>query len=192
MQAIVNGKIVLPDRLVEGSALLFAQKIEGVVALSEVPADAERIDAAGGYVIPGLIDMHIHGYLGEDASDGSFDGLRTMAEGVAKNGVTGFLPTTMTVSYDELRAAFAQIRRAAEASEGPDWQGAQVLGVVSIFTYGMEKGLKRLEQAQLKNVSLSNFDVLVKVAVEEGYIPQSDAARLIAFRDNPQDESWMN
>lgn len=129
MQAIVNGKIVLPDRLVEGSALLFAQKIEGVVALSEVPADAERIDAAGGYVIPGLIDMHIHGYLGEDASDGSFDGLRTMAEGVAKNGVTGFLPTTMTVSYDELRAAFAQIRRAAEASEGPDWQGAQVLGV---------------------------------------------------------------
>ncbi len=71
-------------------------------------------------------------------------------------------------------------------------EGAQVLGVASIFTYGMEKGLKRLEQAQLKNVSLSNFDVLVKVAVEEGYIPQSDAARLIAFRDNPQDESWMN
>lgn len=129
MQAIVNGKIVLKDRLAEGSALLFDDKIRGVVSAAELPADAERIDAAGGYVIPGLIDMHIHGYLGEDASDGSFDGVRTMAEGVAKNGVTGFLPTTMTVSYDELRAAFAQIRRAMDESTRDGWQGAQILGV---------------------------------------------------------------
>ena len=111
MRAIVNGKIVLPDRVLEGAALLYDQKILGVATESEVPAEAERIDAQGNYVIPGLLDMHIHGYLGEDASDGSFDGIRTMAEGVAKNGVTSFLPTTMTVSYDELRAAFAQIRR---------------------------------------------------------------------------------
>lgn len=129
MQAIVNGKIVLKDRLAEGSALLFDDKIRGVVSAAELPADAERIDAAGGYVIPGLIDMHIHGYLGEDTSDGSFDGVRTMAEGVAKNGVTGFLPTTMTVSYDELRAAFAQIRRAMDESTRDGWQGAQILGV---------------------------------------------------------------
>lgn len=129
MQAIVNGKIVLKDRLAEGSALLFDDKIRGVVPAAELPVDAERIDAAGGYVIPGLIDMHIHGYLGEDASDGSFDGVRTMAEGVAKNGVTGFLPTTMTVSYDELRVAFAQIRRAMDESTRDSWQGAQILGV---------------------------------------------------------------
>lgn len=129
MRAIVNGKIVLPDRVLEGAALLYDQKILGVATESEVPAEAERIDAQGNYVIPGLLDMHIHGYLGEDASDGSFDGIRTMAEGVAKNGVTSFLPTTMTVSYDELRAAFAQIRRSVEESAKDSWQGAQILGV---------------------------------------------------------------
>ena len=129
MQAILNGKIVLPDRVVEGSALLFEEKILGVVPAAEVPAEARVIDAAGNLVIPGLIDMHIHGYLGEDASDGSFEGIRTMAVGVAKNGVTGFLPTTMTVSYEELRAAFAQIRRGMAESTQGEWQGAQILGV---------------------------------------------------------------
>lgn len=69
--------------------------------------------------------------------------------------------------------------------------GAQVLGVASIFTYGMAKGLKRLEEAGVKNVSLSDFDTLVEVAAGEGYIPASDIGRLIAFRDNPGDESWM-
>lgn len=129
MQAILNGKIVLPDRIVEDAVLLFDTKIQGIVPAGELPAGTETIDAAGKYVIPGLIDMHIHGYLGEDASDGSFDGIRTMAEGVAKNGVTSFLPTTMTVSYDELRAAFAQIRRGVEESEADSWKGAQILGV---------------------------------------------------------------
>ena len=129
MRAIINGKIVLSDRLEENSVLLFDEKITGIVPMNELPADAEIIDAQGNYIIPGLIDMHIHGYLGEDASDGSFEGIRTMAEGVAKNGVTSFLPTTMTVSYEELRAAFAQIRRAMDQSKTADWQGAQVLGV---------------------------------------------------------------
>ena len=129
MQAIINGRIVLPDRVEEGCALLFDAKIQGLVSPAEIPSGAEIIDAEGKYIIPGLIDMHIHGYLGEDASDGSFDGIRTMAEGVAKNGVTSFLPTTMTVSYDELRAAFAQIRRGVEESRSASWQGAQILGV---------------------------------------------------------------
>ena len=129
MYAIVNGRIVLPNRLEEHAVLLYDQKILGLVSEAEIPAEAERIDAQGNYVIPGLLDMHIHGYLGEDASDGSFDGIRTMAEGVAKNGVTSFLPTTMTVSYDELRAAFAQIRRGVEESKSDSWQGAQILGV---------------------------------------------------------------
>lgn len=129
MKAIIHGKIVLPNRLAENSVLLYDEKIIGIVPEAELPAAAEVIDARGGYVIPGLVDMHIHGYLGEDASDGSYDGLRIMAEGIAKNGVTSFLPTTMTVSYDELRTAFAQIRCAMEASKAPAWLGAQVLGV---------------------------------------------------------------
>ena len=69
--------------------------------------------------------------------------------------------------------------------------GAQVLGVVSIFTYGMKKGLDRLAEAQVKNVSLTNFDLIAQVAAEEQYIQKEDIARLIAFRDNPSDESWI-
>ena len=69
--------------------------------------------------------------------------------------------------------------------------GAQVLGVVSIFTYGMAKGLQRLAEAQVKNVSLTNFDIIAQVAAEEHYIRPQDVARLLAFRDNPSDESWI-
>lgn len=70
--------------------------------------------------------------------------------------------------------------------------GADVLGVASIFTYGMQKGLDRLKEANVKNVSLTNFDVIAKVAAEEGYISERDIKRLIAFRNNPSDESWIN
>ena len=69
--------------------------------------------------------------------------------------------------------------------------GAEVLGVVSIFTYGMQKGLERLAAAQVKNISLTNFDVVAQTAAQEGYIRPEDLARLIAFRNNPSDESWI-
>ncbi len=70
--------------------------------------------------------------------------------------------------------------------------GAEVLGIVSIFTYGMKKGLVRLEEANVKNVSLTNFDVIAEVAAKENYIKEEDVARLIAFRNNPSDESWIS
>ena len=69
--------------------------------------------------------------------------------------------------------------------------GAEVLGIVSIFTYGMQKGLTRLAEADVKNVSLTNFDVIAEVAAEDGYIEKDDVKRLIAFRNNPSDESWI-
>ena len=69
--------------------------------------------------------------------------------------------------------------------------GAEVLGVVSIFTYGMQKGLDRLAAAKVKNVSLTNFDEIAAVAAAEGYIAKADIERLIAFRNNPSDESWI-
>lgn len=69
--------------------------------------------------------------------------------------------------------------------------GAEVLGIVSIFTYGMKKGLERLSAANVKNISLTNFDVIAEVAAQEGYIKSEDIARLIAFRNNPSDESWI-
>ena len=70
--------------------------------------------------------------------------------------------------------------------------GADVLGIASIFTYNMQKSKDRLAEANVKNISLSNFDVLVKVAADEGYIKQDDIQRLIKFRNNPSDESWRN
>jgi len=70
-------------------------------------------------------------------------------------------------------------------------EGAVVLGIVSIFTYGMTRGLEKLAAAKVKNVSLTNFDVVAKVAAEEGFIRESDVKRLIAFRNDPSDESWI-
>ena len=70
--------------------------------------------------------------------------------------------------------------------------GAEVLGIASIFTYGMKKGLDRLAEANVKNVSLTDFDAVVDTAAKEGYIKSDDCERLIKFRNNPSDESWIN
>ena len=70
--------------------------------------------------------------------------------------------------------------------------GAEVLGIVSIFTYGMQKGIDRLNAANVKNVSLTNFDTIAEVAAETGYIKPEDVERLIKFRNNPSDESWIH
>ena len=69
--------------------------------------------------------------------------------------------------------------------------GAEVLGIVSIFTYGMKKGLERLAAAKVKNVSLTNFDVIAQVAAEQKYIKPEDVTRLLQFRNDPSDESWI-
>ena len=81
---------------------------------------------------------------------------------------------------------------AIETVEALREAGAEVLGIVSIFTYNMAKGLQRMAEAGVKNVSLTDFDALVEAAVQEGYIEAADAPRLIAFRNNPSDESWMS
>jgi orotate phosphoribosyltransferase len=70
--------------------------------------------------------------------------------------------------------------------------GAEVLGIASIFTYGMKKGLDRMAEAEVKNVSLCDLDALVEAAAETGYIKAEDKERILKFRDNPSDESWMN
>lgn len=79
-----------------------------------------------------------------------------------------------------------------ETAEALREAGAEVLGVVSIFTYGMQKGIERLEEADLKNTSLSDLDTLVEVAAENGYIKEEDKARLIKFRNAPNDPSWRD
>ena len=95
--------------------------------VDKLPADADVIDAKGCYVAPGLVDIHIHGYLGEDTCDAKPDGIKKMAYGVAENGVTAFLPTTMTVAKDEIVAALNAVRSLKEESK--TWGGAEILGV---------------------------------------------------------------
>jgi orotate phosphoribosyltransferase len=97
-------------------------------------------------------------------------------------------PGTKVVVVEDLISTGGSVLECVEALRSA---GAEVLGVASIFTYGMAKGLERLAAAQVKNVSLCDLDALVKVAVAEGYIEPADEARLIAFRNNPSDESWM-
>ena len=127
MKAIVNGRILMPDREIRGKMLVFEDRIRGITDPDEACTD-EVIDAEGAYVCPGMIDTHIHGYRGYDASDGDTDGICRMAEMLTENGVTAFLPTTMTVPKEQLETAFSQIRRAKEESRLPEFSGARVIG----------------------------------------------------------------
>lgn len=126
MKAIINGKIILKDRIIEGYAVLFADKIEAIVKAENIPDGAEIIDAKGGYVAPGLIDLHIHGYLGKDVCDGEEESIRTISKGLIANGVTGYLPTTMTVDMKVIRKALEVCRSLKEESR--TWQGSTILG----------------------------------------------------------------
>jgi len=127
MKCIINGKLVLADKVLEGYAITFGERIEAIVPQTQInTADYEVIDAEGKLVAPGLVDIHIHGYLGEDASDGSTDGLKKMAAGIAKNGVTSWCPTTMTIAMEEIKAAF-DTARCVKAETEP--YGAKILGI---------------------------------------------------------------
>lgn len=126
MNAIINGKIILKDCIVEDAVLLYSDVIEGIVPADAVPADATVIDACGGYVAPGLIDLHIHGYLGKDVCDGEEESIRTISHGLLANGVTGYLPTTMTVDMAVIRRALEVCRSLKEESK--TWQGSTILG----------------------------------------------------------------
>ncbi|MBR2040745.1 MAG: N-acetylglucosamine-6-phosphate deacetylase [Clostridia bacterium] len=127
MKYIVNGSIVLNDKIIDDCALAFEDKIFGIIPLDQIEENAEIIDANKGYIAPGLVDIHIHGYLGEDTSDGNAQGIKRMANGIMKNGVTSWCPTTMTVSTEEINTALNTVRSLKEESR--DWDGAEILGV---------------------------------------------------------------
>ena len=127
MKCIVNGRIIRKDDIISGFAIVFDEKIRAIVPENEIHTEEyEVIDAKGNLVAPGLVDIHIHGYLGEDASDGSAEGLKVMAAGIAKNGVTSWCPTTMTIAKEEIVKAF-DIAREVKAEN--ECYGAKILGV---------------------------------------------------------------
>ena len=106
-----------------------------------------------------------------------------------KNQIEGkLLPGQKVVVVEDLISTGGSVLEVVEILREA---GAEVLGVVSIFTYGMRKGLERMAAANVVNHSLTDFDTIAEIAAEEGYIRKADVARLIAFRDNPSDESWI-
>ena len=165
---IINGKIVLPDKVVCGKALAFDDadgKIVGVV--DELPAGAQTIDAAGNYVAPGLVDLHIHGYLNEDTCDAKPEGIKKMAYGLAQNGVTAFLPTTMTVSKPEIVAALNAVRSVKEESK--TWDGAEIIGVHAEgpFINPSKKGAQAEENILAPDADfiIENADIITSVTL---------------------------
>ena len=126
MFAIKNAKIVLENEIVCDKSILYSDKIEAIVPECEIPAGAEIIDAQGGYVTPGFIELHIHGYLGRDVCDASEESMRIISRGLVENGVTGYLPTTMTVDMKIVQGAI-DVCRALMNDES--LEGSKILGV---------------------------------------------------------------
>ena len=122
MKAIINGKLVTLNGVIENKVLVFNETIQHIQ--TEVPIDCEVIDAKGMYIAPGLIDVHVHGSCGADTMDQTTEAIKLMSAGIAKNGVTSFLPTTMTMSSKDIYGALDVVRECM----GQLLNGAKVLG----------------------------------------------------------------
>ena len=163
MKAILNGRVLLPDSEVKGKALLYDQRIICLTDPDTAKAQADEIiDAQGAYVAPGLVDVHIHGYNGVDVSDNNPDDIRKMAHGLLANGVTSFLPTTLTVDWATLKSVCRHIRGLMEESLAPEFDGAQIAGMhmEGPFINPSKKG-----------------------AQNEAYILKPDADKVLPFQD---------
>lgn len=153
MYCVINGTILLPNGEVPNKALAFENgRVIGVT--DDAPAGAEIIDAGGGYVSPGLVDVHCHGFMGMDASNGNVAELRDMSRQAAKWGVTAWLPTTMTLDWPVLEACFSAIRQARADSLKPDWRGAQVMGchAEGPFINAKKRGAQAVESIQRPDI----------------------------------------
>ncbi len=181
MRAIINGKIILKDGIVEGCALLYSEKIEKIIPAHEITQDTEIIDAEGGYVAPGLIDLHIHGYLGRDVCDGDEKSLRMIAGGIVKNGVTGFLPTTMTVDMKVIRKALEVCRFLKEESRS--WNGSAILGVHAEgpFISESKKGAQDAKHILAPDANfVKEYADIIKIIT---LAPETDTADFAAIRE---------
>lgn len=122
MKAIINGKIITRSGVLENKVLVFNETIQQIQ--EEVPTDCHVIDAKGMYIAPGLIDVHVHGSCGADTMDQTKEAIEVISAGISKNGVTSFLPTTMTMSQEDIYGALEVIRLCMNQP----LNGAKVLG----------------------------------------------------------------
>lgn len=122
MKAIINGKLVTPNGIIRNKVLVFNERVKEI--RDNVPTNCSVIDAKGMYVTPGLIDVHVHGSCGADIMDQTVEAIELISQGIAKNGVTSFLPTTMTMSREDIYGALDIVRECMNRT----LNGAKVLG----------------------------------------------------------------
>jgi N-acetylglucosamine-6-phosphate deacetylase len=181
MKAVVNGKIILKDSIIEGYALLFSDVIENIVPQDRLPKDIEIIDADGGYVSPGLIDLHIHGYLGCDVCDAEEGSMRRISKSLLANGVTGYLPTTMTVDMRVIRKSLEICRSLMEESKS--WDGSAILGVHAEgpFISERKKGAQDARYILKPDASfVKEYDDVLKIIT---LAPETDTDNFSAIRE---------
>ena len=168
MKAIINGKILTENNVIEDKILIFDDKIIGFC--NKIEGNIEIIDAKGLYVSPGLIDIHIHGSCNCDVMDKSVTSIKTIGNAIKKNGVTSFLPTTMTMSKEDIYDALDTIRESMNIK----YDGAQILGVhlEGPFINSRYKGAQSDKFIQLPNLPfVENYVDIIKII---SYAPEVD------------------
>lgn len=129
MKALTNGIIITENQIIYGKALLYDDKISGIVSVDDIPENASVTDVGGNMIIAGLIDIHIHGYHGFDISDGKTEEIEHIGKALLANGVTAWCPTTETVELKRIEEAFDAVRSASENFSKGKWNGARILGI---------------------------------------------------------------
>lgn len=168
MKAIINGKIIKENEILKNKVIVFNDKIIGLY--DKVPEGADVIDAKGMYVSPGLIDIHVHGSCNCDVMDKSVDAIKTIGNGIKENGVTSFLPTTMTMSKEDIHEALNTIRESMNIK----YNGAQVLGahLEGPFINNKYKGAQSDEFIQIPNFPfIEDYVDIIKII---SYAPEVD------------------
>lgn len=168
MKAIINGKIIKESEILENKVIVFNDKIIGLY--DKVPKGADIIDARGMYVSPGLIDIHVHGSCNCDVMDKSVDAIKTIGNGIKENGVTSFLPTTMTMSKEDIHETLDTIRESMNIK----YNGAQVLGahLEGPFINNKYKGAQSDEFIQVPNFPfIEDYVDIIKII---SYAPEVD------------------
>lgn len=178
MKAIINGRVYLDSQFHEGKVILFDEVIREIVEADQWDGVADQIiDAEGNYVVPGFIDVHIHGYKGADVMDGKTESLSIMAKELTANGVTSFLATTMTMGVPYIRKALAAVKEYVE-DETLSRGGAEIVGVhlEGPFININKKGAQRGEDIITADIKvIEGYEDLIKVITIAPEIPENMA-----------------